>query len=306
MDLTLYKGNKSFRLLNMYERLNRGEALRKADLAAEFGVTLKTVQRDVDDLRAYLAETHFAEQEISIRYDRNENAYLLMRLEREWLTNTELLAICKILLDSRAFSKKEMTALIGKLLAQTLPAEKKNLEEFILSERHHYIPPHHGKDLLERLWELAQHIRHHEVIKIMYTPWSGKTAARTIRPVALTFSEFYFYLLGFMADGSKDMVTVFRVDRISSVTATGEKFRIPYRDQFNEGEFRKRVQFMMPGKLRRVRFTYRGESVEAVLDRLPTAEIEHEENGVYTIKAEVYGDGIDLWLRGQGDRVELN
>ena len=44
---------------------------------------------------------------------------------------------------------------------------------------------------------------------------------------------------------------------------------------------------------------------EAVLDRFPTAEIlKHDESG-WLIKAEVYGDVVDIWLRGQGDMVEV-
>ena len=47
-----------------------------------------------------------------------------------------------------------------------------------------------------------------------------------------------------------------------------ETFEIPYRDRFKEGEFRKRIQFMYGGRLRSIRFIYKGSSVEAVLDRL--------------------------------------
>ena len=89
-----------------------------------------------------------------------------------------------------------------------------------------------------------------------------------------------------------------------------EKFHIPYTDRFEEGEFRKRIQFMYGGKLRKVKFKYLGYSVEAVLDKLPTAKIlseELDEDGMrtlYTISAEVFGDGIDMWLRSQGDNIE--
>lgn len=45
--------------------------------------------------------------------------------------------------------------------------------------------------------------------------------------------------------------------------------------------------------------------IETVLDRFPTAEIiKHDENG-WLIKAEIYGDGVDIWLRGQGDIIEV-
>ena len=99
--------------------------------------------------------------------------------------------------------------------------------------------------------------------------------------------------------------TIYRLDRIKDFKILPERFRVPYADRFEEGEFRNRIQFMFGGKLQKVRFKYKGYSVEAVLDRLPTAKIEEEKDGVYTISAEVFGKGIDMWLRSQGDFVEV-
>ena len=62
---------------------------------------------------------------------------------------------------------------------------------------------------------------------------------------------------------------------------------------------------MYSGELRRVKFAYSGPSIEAVLDRLPTAEILAEKGGCYTVSAEAYGNGIDMWLKGQGEKVEV-
>ena len=64
-----FNGNKGFRLLNIYESLNKGKLIKKSELAERYNVTEKTIQRDIDDLRAYLADIHFAEGEISIQYD---------------------------------------------------------------------------------------------------------------------------------------------------------------------------------------------------------------------------------------------
>ena len=82
-------------------------------------------------------------------------------------------------------------------------------------------------------------------------------------------------------------------------------FSIPYAERFEEGEFRKRIQFMYGGKLQKIRFRYMGADIDAVLDRLPTAIIEGEKEGGYVIKAEVFGKGIDMWLRSQGEAVEI-
>jgi hypothetical protein len=60
---------------------------------------------------------------------------------------------------------------------------------------------------------------------------------------------------------------------------------------------------MYGGKLQKVKFKYFGNDIDAILDRLPTAEILDEENGVYTVSAEVFGKGIDMWLRSQGENV---
>ena len=62
---------------------------------------------------------------------------------------------------------------------------------------------------------------------------------------------------------------------------------------------------MYGGELQKIKFYYKGPNVEAVLDRLPTAKIlEHNENG-YLVSAEVFGAGIEMWLRSQGEMVEV-
>ena len=99
--------------------------------------------------------------------------------------------------------------------------------------------------------------------------------------------------------------TIYRIDRIRKLKVLDEHFHIPYHSRFEEGEFRKRIQFMYGGKLRKLRFQYCGDSIEAVLDRLPTAKVLGVKDGVYTVSAEVFGDGIDMWLRSQGERVRV-
>lgn len=299
-----YKGNKGFRLLNIYERLNKGEIIGKEALANDFGVSQKTIQRDIDDLRAYLTEAHFAEPEASVKYDRSKNGYYLVRQEREWMTNEEVLALCKILLESRAFCQTEMSALISKITAQSMPNDRKRIDDIIRGEYHSYIPLRHNKPLLALLWEISGYIRGQRVITFNYERQDKRKSAKTAKPVAIMFSEFYFYMIAYVADDPKNIPIVFRVDRISGIKKTGETFQVPYRDKFNDGEFRKRVQFMYSGELKTVRFKYSG-VLEAILDRLPTAKIIEERDGVYTISAETYGNGIYMWLRSQGDLAEV-
>lgn len=299
-----HKANKGFRLLSIYERLNKGEIIEKEQLAKCLGVTQKTIQRDIEDLRAYITEVHFTEGEVAIKYNKSKNGYYLIHFEREWLTNEEVMALCKILLESRALCKEELDNLINKLLAQVAPNDRKKIKSIIRSEQYHYVPLKHGKYLLSILWELSQLIINNELTKFTYTRQDSVTKEHLVKPVAMMFSEYYFYLIAYMANENKDFPTVFRIDRITHLKGTKQHFSIPYKDRFNEGEFRKRVQFMYSGELKTVTFEFSGPSLEAVLDRLPTAEIIGEKDGVYKIRTEVYGKGIQMWLRSQGDWIK--
>ncbi len=301
---TNYSENKGFRLLSIYERLNKGDVLSKAKLAEDFGVGAKTIQRDIDDLRAYLAERHMFDGETAIRYDRKRGGYYLVRFEREWLTNEEVLAVSKILLESRAFRTDELDALLDKLLMQTAPADKHVVQSIIANERIHYVPLRHNKKIMRQMWELSQAIIQNQVTEISYERKDGVNRTHLIKPVSVMFSEYYFYLIAFMADGTKPLPTVFRIDRIRRCRLTGERFKI-FDSRFEEGEFRKRVQFMYSGELHRVTFWYNGENVDSVLDRLPTAAVIAQKDGRYKITADVYGDGIYMWLRSQGERVTI-
>lgn len=303
MDLSLnYNGNKGFRLLNIYERLNKGEAVNKKQLAQDFNVSLKTIQRDIDDLRIYIAETHFTESDINIKYDKSNDCYRLVRLEREWLTNREALALCKILLESRAFVKEELSVFIEKLIMQIAPSDRRMAEEIIRNEYVNYVPLKHGKKLLDIIWTLSQYITEQKVITFDYSRQDGKESTKTVKPVSIMFSEFYFYLIAFSDESDVSHPIIFRADRIKNMRPTGKTFSVPYKERFNDGEFRKRIQFMYSGDLKTVTFEYSG-VLEAILDRIPTAKVISESDGVYTIRAETYGDGIYMWLRSQKCKI---
>jgi predicted DNA-binding transcriptional regulator YafY len=213
-------------------------------------------------------------------------------------------AVCKVLIESRAFNKAEFNAIIGKLLQQCEVAESKAVKSLIANEQVNYLSLQHGKPLIDVFWEISECVIEQSIIKFFYKRLDGTIRNHKVKPVGIMFSEFYFYLIGYMADDSKNFPTVFRADRINGIERLDEKFSVPYTERFSEAEFRKRVQFMYSGELRTVRFIYHG-NLEAVLDRLPTAKIEKRSDDGVIIRAETYGSGIDMWLRSQGELVAV-
>lgn len=304
--------NKSGRLLELYSRLARGEVLSKRELAAQYQISLRSVQRDMEELRCFLSEQMLMQE---ILLDRQAGGYRLIDAAPKGLSNSEILAVCKILLDSRSLRRDEMIPILEKLVECCVPASNRRaVNDLLRNEKFHYIEPHHAKPVLDTLWQLGQAVQAHEVIEITYQKLGAEEAVqRTIEPVGVLFSEFYFYVVGFLRDINKQerfenpddlFPTIYRVDRIQTLRRTGKHFKIPYAGRFEEGEFRKRVQFMYGGRLQKIRFRYTGPSLEAVLDRLPTAQVKEKTADGWLIEAEVFGKGIDMWLKSQGDYIQ--
>lgn len=305
------------RVLGIYTQLINGQIVNKAEEALKYKVNERSIQRDIDDIRNFLElDAENTGYINTITYDKAGKGYRMDQIYRLKLSNSEILALCKILLDSRAFTKEEMTDMLDRLIACCVPKEnQKAVKELIRNEEFHYVEPRHGVRFLDIMWDIGQAVRNCQYIEMEYGRIKGgKVVHRKVKPVAIMFSEYYFYLTAFIDDEEvrKDFdvindsfPTIYRIDRIRKLTVLEERFHIPYSSRFEEGEFRKRVQFMYGGRLEKVKFKFFGENVEAVLDRLPTAQILSEEDGVYTIAAEVFGKGIDMWLRSQGELVEL-
>lgn len=300
---------KSARILDIYARLMAGQILNKASLAEEYGVTMRSIQRDIESLRFFLMEKGLPQE---IIYDRTVKGYWMVNSVPAGLSNSEILAVCKILLESRSLRRDEMHPILDKLVECAVPQEQRRaVKELIANEKLHYMEPHHGKSILNGLWDMGQAVKEHRVMEIQYERMKEpKLVMRRVQPVGIMFSEYYFYLTAFLEDKSHfenpdDLFpTIYRIDRIQSFKVLNERFRVPYSERFEEGEFRKRVQFMYGGKLQRIRFRYTGPSLEAVLDRLPTSEVISEDSEGWTVEAEVFGKGIDMWLRSQGNHIE--
>ena len=311
------KYDKIGRILSIYTKLINGYTIGKAKEAQKYGVNERSIQRDIEDIRAYLANDSSNSGCINtIIYDRFHKGYRLEQVYGASLSNSEVLAVCKILLDSRAFTKTEMMSILDKLVACCVPeANKDTVAELIRNEAFHYVEPRHKKKFVDTLWSIGQAIRECRCVEVWYKRIKDHTVVkRRIKPVSIMFSEYYFYFAAFIEDegvkkkftiANDPFPTIYRIDRIKRLKVLDDRFSLPYKNRFEEGEFRKRVQFMYSGQLRKVKFKYCGYDIDAVLDRLPTATILSEECGVYTVAVEVFGTGIDMWLRSQGDLIEV-
>lgn len=230
--------DKISRVLDIYTKLLNGSLVRKEEEAAKYNVNERSIQRDIEDIRLFpensAAASGYAD---SLVYDWKRKGYCLEQIHKAKLSDSEVLAVCKILLDSRAFTKKEMTAILHKIISCCVPEDhQKEIRDLIANEEFHYVEPRHKTVFIDTMWKIGQAIRHSQYIEMEYVRSKDKSRVkRKVQPVAIMFSEYYFYLTAFIEDEAvrKDFdvindsfPTIYRIDRIKKAEGVGGT--VPY------------------------------------------------------------------------------
>lgn len=306
--------DKTERVLSIYNRLKQGKVVYKEKESLKYNVAPRTIQRDIADIQCFLQNQSTESGEIQeIVFDKKAGGYILQMKQVNQFDGKEILATTKILLESRALIKKELFPIVHKLLGLCSDeTEKKLIEELLKNEMYHYVELQHGKPILDHIWMLEHAIKNHNYLEIQYQKLKNKEIVkRKVKPLGIMFSEFYFYLIAHIDCANGEEISkgkypaIYRVDRLQSMEALEEQFTVPYTERFEEGEYRKRIQFMFGGNLKKVRLKCSDISLEAMLDRFPMAEVVKKNEGEYIVQAEVFGDGVDMWLQSQVQNVEI-
>ena len=298
------ENTKQERLLEIFFRCLRGESLSVQKLADEYGLSTKSISRNINDLKAFLADHRELVGNTELIYSSQERSYHLYM--DEFLTNKELFALIEVMIGARAFSKEELLTLTNKLKGFTTVTDRPVLNDLIKKELYHYSEVKHDcNSVQETLWKLAKCITEKREITIEYYRADRAWKTHRLRPASVMFTDNYFYLIAFNTEGTPDKPLYFRVDRIKYITEHRKLFTASDAPEFDEGLLRQRSLFMWPGKLRTIQFEFTGSAIQAVLDKLPTAKIIERNGRTYTVEADVYGDGIKMWLLSQVWRIKV-
>lgn len=298
------ENTKQERLLEIFFRCLRGESLSVQKLSDEYGLSTKSISRNINDLKAFLADHRELVGNTELVYSSQERSYHLYM--DEFLTNKELFSLIEVMIGARAFSREELLTLTNKLKGFTTVSDRPILNDLIKKELYHYSEVKHDCDSVqETLWKLAKCITEKREITIEYYRADRAWKTHRLRPASVMFTDNYFYLIAFNTEETPDKPLYFRVDRIKYITEHRKFFTTSDAPEFDEGLLRQRSLFMWPGKLRTIQFEFTGSAIQAVLDKLPTAKIIERNGRTYTVEADVYGDGIKMWLLSQGWRVKV-
>lgn len=125
---------KTTRVLELYQDFLSGKLINKQQAAEQYHVNVRSIQRDIDSIRDFLSEQCAKEGIVrKIEYDKKENGYRLVTQEIEQLSKGEVLALCKILLESRAFTKEQVEKQLQIILNLCVSQKEKSDIEFLSS-----------------------------------------------------------------------------------------------------------------------------------------------------------------------------
>lgn len=296
---------KTDRVMELFFRALKGESLSVSKLADEFGVSSRSITRDINNLKIFLYEQKDIFGSADLEYSTSNHCYTLKM--DNLLTNRELLAVTKVLIGSRAFNNRDLLEIIKKLKMNTTYSDRKKLDDLIRKELYHYSEI--GSDcpsVIDNIWKITDCIDEKKMITISYYKMNRDYVKYKLKPVSIMFTEYYFYMIAYEVNGDKpDIPYYFRIDRITDITVHREKYTLTKEQNVDEGELRKKSQFMWPGPSRHIRFEFSGPSLQAILDRIPTAKVVDRIDNKSIIEADVFGDGIKMFLLSQGSWVKV-
>lgn len=286
------------RQLTIYQTLLTGAPVTKKDLVERFDVDERSIQRDISNIRNFIAEENL---ELELEYRRSTKAYQLVG-KTQTFGKAHVLALIKILLASRAFNKDETEQLIELLLARLEPGEQRELNWIIKNEQSNYLPLTSATELLKPLWDFSLYIVRSQAVDITYTKQRGEKVTRTIVPKAVIFSDYYFYVVSYNPKYDSDLF--YRLDRIKEWYPSDEKIKIEHKDRYKDGELRQKIQYMTPGTPKKIRFEFTG-ILEAALDRFPMSKVIENDGKKALLEVETIDQGAKMWLLSQGKRVKI-
>ena len=146
---------KKNRVLDIFYRAMKGENISVGKIASEYEVSTKSISRDINEIKNFLSDNRDIVGNTELKYSSSSKSYYLEF--ENFLLSKELLAIMKMMVGSRAFSKMEVLKLSTKLKNFISYHDKEMLDQLLAKEMYHYNEVNHDcKSVIDNLWQLTR------------------------------------------------------------------------------------------------------------------------------------------------------
>jgi predicted DNA-binding transcriptional regulator YafY len=274
------------------------------DLANEYEVSSKTIQRDIEYMRCIL--------EAPLEYDQQRHGWYYtedsFRLQHFQLSESDLFAIC---IAEQALAQYKNSPIYEKLqtifnkITASLPPKATTIVPKLFSEVTMASFPATGMD--GETWQAVfDALKEKRKVSIHYQkPGDKKPEWRTIAPYHAVNYHGAWYVLGFCH--KRDAVRIFNLSRIKQAKVTKEEFVV--QDDFDPKELlEKSFDMYVGGDTKRVQIKFSPIAAPYIRERNwhPTQKLDLKNDGSLIFSAEVNNlTGMIPWIFSWGPNARI-
>ena len=258
------------RIVELFVLLLNHQQVSTKEIADKYRISLRTAQRDIQVVKAALAEIY--QYKTIISKDPESKKYQIESING--LQDNAIFLLLKILLASRALNKTETAEIAEQLLKLVSGKKRKALQESIRNELTFMSTIHDQRSRAEKIWSLEQAIQKNQALQFSYIDYEATDPAVItdflIRPVSIFFDNHYFYLVGLLA--TQQTYKTFRIDWMEDISDHFEAIPIDYDKRYEHGLKRPITMYAYSGKKTKIQFECYG-YIEYIKDQFPSCKV---------------------------------
>ena len=224
----MFRSDKNTRILILYQLLSEGKEINKSSFCIEHGISERSFDRDIEDIRLFLSEIYSADE---LLFDRKENCYYMKKERPVFIDRMDAVVIAKLLLSSQAFSEKEMKGMLNVLYSVVCKRDCEAMRQYLQYD----IEMYSGQNktaILKMLGDLYAVIDDEIGIEMKYIE-NEKEEKIVVAPLEILFKDAGFSLIA-AEKLNIDIVKEYRVDKIKSFTILSTKTTKKLKDEYFE------------------------------------------------------------------------
>ena len=305
--------NSNERITEIMLQMMEGDKISLDDAVLKYGVSRRTIQRDISTIKNNLKDSGRFEY----HHDTVGQEYFLKKNGE--IPFEKILAVMKVLIGTRAFSKAELRDISDDLLLTVGSDEQKIISKTLTTIRSGYQPISKTDHLIQDIMKFNKFINEQTTISFTYQSSDvnrKKSRSHEGVPLSLYFADHYFYVVMYIVKSENADETgtyVYRIDRFDdNIEEEGQKITVPRELWEDEDTIRSKTFLLNSGDKISYVFSYRGYP-QVALDQLPGSKLKlasdgtpyRDKSGGVVVEGSLSFNGAFMCVMGQGDKVTV-
>jgi len=294
--------NSSERIVNVLMSMLRGEKIDFEDYRTVYGKSGRTFHRDLEAIRN---NEDFASRYV-LHYNTVQKKYYVTNIGV--ISSAEVLAILKILIGSRALSKKEINDVIKQLLELVATEDQSNIRTLLTTTSESYLPAV-DEPIFPRVKQFSEWIIAKKSITFKYNGIANSTKSTTMQagvPLSMYYDNHHFYIMMYLIDDDKTFL--YRLDQFDKIIPKGKTVHVPADKRPDIGRMINKTFLLNGGNHVHYKFSYEGNEKMA-LENVPNSYLSKDDDAsnpnVTIVEGDLFSQGALLWILSQGAQVKV-